>query len=92
MAMIEVKCPYCGGTKVTKYGKTQAGTQRYRCFNKDCDKTTFILDYANNGCRPGIDEKIIEMAANASGIRDTARVLKVSKQKVSDTLKKQRRH
>jgi len=28
------------------------------------------------------------MAANASGIRDTARVLKVSKQKVSDIFKK----
>lgn len=90
MATVEVKCPYCGETNVNKYGKSQTGAQRYRCFNKDCAQKTFILDFKNNGCRPGIEEKIIDMAANASGIRDTARVLKVSKQKVSDTLKKQR--
>ena len=89
MALMEVTCPYCGGIKVNKYGKSQTGAQRYRCWNNECQNTTFILDYTHNGCRPGIDEKIIEMAANASGIRDTARVLKVSKQKVSDTLKKQ---
>lgn len=90
MATLEVKCPYCENTNVNKYGKSKAGAQRYKCFNKECTHTTFILDYTQNGSRPGIDEKIIEMAANASGIRDTARVLKVSKQKVSDTLKKHR--
>jgi len=90
MATIEVRCPYCGSVKVNKYGKTGIGAQRYKCFNKECSHTTFILDYTHNGCRPDIDQKIIEMAANASGIRDTARVLKVSKQKVSDTLKKRR--
>ena len=47
-------------------------------------------EYTQNGSKPGIDEQIIEMTANASGIRDIARVLKVSKQKVQDTLKKQK--
>jgi len=36
-----------------------------------------------------MDKKIINMTANASGIRDIARVLEISKQKVQDTLKKQ---
>jgi transposase-like protein len=51
---------------------------------------TFMLEYTNKGYELGMDEKIITMAANGSGIRDTARVLGVSIQKVVDTLKKQR--
>jgi transposase-like protein len=46
-----------------------------------------MLEYEDKGYEPGIDGKIIKMAANASGIRDTARVLGVSIQKVVDTLK-----
>ena len=88
MPMIAVKCPICYGTNISNNGKTRAGTQRYICNAKECNKKSFILDYTNNGCKPGIDEQIINMAANASGIRDTARVLNVSKQKVSNTLKK----
>jgi len=51
----------------------------------------FPLEYTYNGWKPGVNEQIISMAANASGIRDTARVLKVSKRKVSDTLKKRKK-
>jgi len=47
-----------------------------------------MLDYAYNGWKPGIEETIIIMAANASGIRDTSRVLNVSQGKVMSTLKK----
>jgi transposase-like protein len=49
-----------------------------------------LQEYTQNGSKPGIDERIIEMTANASGIRDIARVLKISKQKVQNTLKKQK--
>jgi transposase-like protein len=49
-----------------------------------------MLEYTNKGWESGINEKIINMTANASGIRDIARVLKISKQKVQDTLKKQK--
>jgi len=49
-----------------------------------------LQEYTQNGSKPGIDEQIIEMTANASGIRDIARVLKISKQKVQDTLKKRK--
>ena len=91
MVMVEVKCPVCGSTNVSKNGKTSKGTQKYLCTNKECTDKSFLLDYTYNGCKPGIDQQIIEMAANASGIRDTARVLKISKQKVSDVLKKQKK-
>lgn len=84
-----VKCPRCGSTEIMKNGINANGKQRYICNNKECDGKSFILEYSYNGAAPGIDEKIIDMTANASGIRDIARVLKISKQKVQDTLKKQ---
>ena len=88
MATEEVKCPTCGGTQVYKYGKGTKGRQRYMCHATGCPTKTFRLEYCYEGVKPGIDEKIITMAANASGIRDTARVLGVSTDKVMDTLKK----
>ena len=61
------------------------------CGDKSCPGKSFVLEYTCNGWKPGINEQIINMSANASGIRDTAQVLKVSKQKVSDTLKKRKK-
>ena len=90
MVMAAVKCPRCGETKVSKNGKTEAGKQKYLCTNRECTGQSFLQEYSQNGSKPGIDEQIIEMTANASGIRDIARVLKISKQKVQDTLKKQK--
>ena len=90
MVMEAVKCPRCGQTKVSKNRKTGTGKQKYLCTNPECTGQSFLQEYSQNGSKPGIDEQIIAMAANASGIRDTARVLKVSKQKVQDTLKKLR--
>jgi len=87
MAVVEVKCPNCGGTNVVKNGKSPRGAQRYNCRNELCDRKYFILDYAYTGSKPGINEQIIKMASNASGIRDTARVLGITTDKVMDTLK-----
>jgi transposase-like protein len=50
---------------------------------------SFMLEYVYNGCKPNIDETIIAMTANASGISDISRVLKVSEGKISSVLKKQ---
>ena len=36
----------------------------------------------------GINEQVVEMAINGSGIRDTARVLKIDKNTIISTLKK----
>ena len=84
-----VKCPVCGGTNISKNG-TKNGKQRYICNNKKCPGKSFMLEYKYNGCKPGIDEQIVKMAANASGINDTARVLGVSPDKVTRVLKKRK--
>ncbi len=62
-----------------KSGKNAQDIQRYRCKNSACPTQTFMLDYRYNACVPGIKEKVVEMAINSSGIRDTARVLKINK-------------
>lgn len=90
MAIVNVKCPRCGQMKARKFGKSESGEQRYHCYASDCPGKTFQLEYRYEGAKPGTEEKIISMAANASGIRDTARVLGISTDKVMSTLKKRR--
>jgi transposase-like protein len=41
-------------------------------------KKTFIRDYSDKGRLPEVKKKIVEMAVNGSGVRDTARVLSIS--------------
>ena len=90
MAVIKVKCPYCGSEEVSLYGKNSTGRQRYLCRNKACKHKTFQMEYKNKACRPGTREKIVEMAMNGSGTRDTGRVLKISKDTVTSVLKKRK--
>lgn len=90
MAIVNVKCPKCGQPKVHKFGKSKSGEQRYYCHAANCQAKTFQLEYRYEGAKPGTDEKIISMAANASGIRDTARVLGITTDKVMSTLKKRK--
>ena len=47
-----------------------------------------ILNYTYQGYLPEVKEKITDMAMNGSGIRDTARVLKISPSTVINELKK----
>ena len=49
---------------------------------------TFIREYTQLGRLPEIKERIIEMSLNGSGIRDTARVLKISPTTVIEEIKK----
>jgi len=49
---------------------------------------TFFLAYAYAGQSPAVKQQIVDMAMNASGIRDTARVLHVSPTTVLKELKK----
>jgi len=91
MVMIAVKCPVCGGEDVSKNGKSRNDVQRYVCNAKECSGKSFMLEYRNNGCKPGIEKQIIEMTSNASGIRDISRNLKISTDKVMSTLKKQKK-
>jgi transposase-like protein len=87
---IAVKCPHCQSTNVVKNGKSKQGKQRYRCRNTKCLRSSFILDYTQHGYQPEVKRKIGEMVTNGSGVRDTARVLKISASTVISELKKKR--
>ena len=88
MVLIPVLCPVCGHDNIIKRGKTENGKQRYLCQNPECNAKTFILDYDYNGYLPEVKKKIMDMAVNGSGIRDTARVLDISPTTVIKELKK----
>ena len=82
-------CPYCHGTDIVRHGMTSEGKQRYRC--RECRLgrgRTFLLEYTYAGQSSEVKKQIVDMALNASGIRDTARVLHVSPTTVIKELKK----
>jgi len=88
MALVYVHCPECQSIDVVQYGKQANGTQRYRCNNRDCPRTIFLLQYANKGRLPAVKQQIVDMTLNGSGVRDIVRVLGVSSATVIDVLKK----
>ena len=88
MTFIAVRCPHCQSEQIVKRGKTRRGTQRYLCQNTACTTGSFLLDYRNRGCLPEVKQTIVDMSLNASGIRDTARVLRISTDTVLSELKK----
>jgi transposase-like protein len=81
-------CPHCHGTDIVRHGKTPQGKQRYRCRETSCQGRTLLLDYSYPGQSPHIKEQMVDIAINASGIRDTARVLHVSLPTVINERKK----
>jgi transposase-like protein len=88
----EITCPKCGGNNIAKSGFSAHGVPRYRCRHPECPAKTFMRYYRYRAYEPGIKAQVVEMAINSSGIRDTARVLKISKGTVISTLKKKRQH
>ena len=83
MASVEVLCPQCERA-VYRQGTASSGEPRYRC--REC-RHCFQLNYRYEANRPGVAEKIVEMAMNGSGVRDTGRVLKISATTVGRHLK-----
>src|SRR5512144_3077588 len=88
MVTIPVQCPCCGSTEVIKAGKQPNGAQRYRCQNVACRRTIVQRDHCDHGRLPAVKQRIVEMALNGSGIRDTARVLGIGTGTVLSELKK----
>jgi len=88
MVSIPMQCPQCLSTEVIKAGKQTNGTQRYRCHNDRCARRIFLLQYQDRGRIPEIRRQVIDMAFNGSGVRDTARVLRISPTTVIAVLKK----
>jgi transposase-like protein len=73
---------------IAKSGVSTHGVRRYRCRHPECPAKTFMPDYRYRAYEPGIKARVVEMAINSSGIRDTARVLKTDKNTVISALKK----
>jgi transposase-like protein len=88
MVLEPVLCPICSSDDVVKHGRSEAGKQRYKCRNRECQRSTFIQMYGYRGYLPEVKQQITEMALNGSGIRDTARVLRISPTTVIEVLKK----
>ena len=91
MVLEPIQCPVCSGVNVIKYGKSKDGKQRYLCQDQECHGKTFIREYSDLGRLPHIKEQIIDMSLNGSGIRDIARVLKISPTTVIKEIKKRNR-
>src|SRR5919108_5931408 len=91
MVYVPVPCPHCQSTEVIKAGKQANGAQRYRCQNGQCERRIFLLQYQDRGRVPEVRRQVVDMALNGSGVRDTARVLRISPTTVIAILKKSRR-
>ncbi len=83
-----IHCPNCHITDLVKFGKTRQGKQRFQCRGSICEGRTFILYNSYPGHSRQLKQQIVDMSLNGSGIRDTARVLRVSPTTVIQELKK----
>ena len=93
MVTLIISCRYCGNQDaVRRKGLSTNGNQPHRRTGYKCEhcRRSFQLLYTHKAHEPGIKEKVIDMALNGSGIRDTARVLKINMNTVMSTLKKKR--
>ncbi len=87
MASVNVHCPRCQSDLVYRHGQSSKGYDRFRCH--DCHRV-FQLTYTYEARKPRVKEQIVEMAFNGSGVRDTARVLKIGINTVIRALKNSR--
>ena len=74
MVLIPIECPHCKSIKISKFGFSGSGEQRYKC--KNCN-VTFQAEYKYNACDPEISSKVFFMTVNGNGIRAIARTLKI---------------
>ena len=86
--LVAVRCPHCQSSKVVRHGKSTNGKQRFRCLESECPYQTFSLNLAYPGRNREVKQQIVEMTLNGSGVRDIARVLRVSTSTVIRELKK----
>jgi IS1 family transposase/transposase-like protein len=81
-----ITCPACSSLNIKKNGTNKQTKQRYRC--NDCGKQ-FILKYSYRAYLKYVRELVVPMCLNGSGIRDTARVLRVSATTVMKLIREQ---
>lgn len=87
MVSVTVHCPRCHSDEIYRHGRSSSQHERFRC--KSC-KRVFQLNYTYVARKPGVKEKIVDMAHNGSGVRDTARTLKIGINTVIRALKNSR--
>ncbi|MBW4689895.1 MAG: hypothetical protein KME40_33640 [Komarekiella atlantica HA4396-MV6] len=89
MILTPIRYPHCQDVNICRNGRTSTGKQKYICKNPECPYWTFTLEaHPYYGSRKEVKEKIVTMAVNGSGVRDTARTLKISPVTVLSELKK----
>ncbi|OKP17529.1 transposase [Serratia fonticola] len=86
MASVNVHCPRCDSVLVYCHAQNPKDHSRLRCC--EC-RSVFHLTYTYQARMLGLKEKIVDMAFNGAGVRDTARTLKVGINTVIRTLKTQ---
>jgi transposase-like protein len=76
---------------IVKHGLLPEGKQLSRChICLEGRGQTFLLDYSYAEQSPAVKQQSVDMALNARGMRDTARVLHVSPTMVINELRKPR--
>jgi len=83
---IQIDCPYCASQDLVKNGKSENGTQRYRC--NTCLRS-FQWEYRYYARIPEVKAQITTQTLNGSGVRDISRNLEISKDTVIAELKQQ---
>jgi transposase-like protein len=78
MVVEPMHCPACQGTEVVKYGKTSDGKPRFRCQHATCPGGTCIHEDVYQGRIPAVKRHMIARSLKARGMRDIARVWRVS--------------
>lgn len=88
MVVISVLCPDWQNDQAIIGGITKVGKRHHCCQNSNYLHYSLVLDPAYHGRLPKTKERTIDMALNGSGIRDTARGLRISPTTVVSELKK----
>jgi insertion element IS1 protein InsB len=88
MTFLSGRCPHGQSAQIVKRGKPGCGTQRYLGQSTTCATGSVLLDYRYQGRLPAVNHQIIAMSLNASGVRDTARVLRISTDTVFSEIRK----
>jgi len=78
MISIPVPCPHCHSTEVSKAGKQANGTNATKYQKGQCERRSFLLQSQDRGQVLEVRRQVGDLALAGSGIRDTARVLRMS--------------
>ena len=81
----KITCSTYSNPDIKKSEHNAQGVQCYRCWNPAYATQTFMLSYRYKAYEPGVKTQAVEMALNGSGIRATARVLKINNRQNSLT-------